>query len=115
MSEYNYSLAELRLGETIIPCLIFTEREKGLWNCLVENGYKVFFIRHSDEDWGEPATVENYVIVNFYGYIATKDENGIKAIETYIPPNDLSAYICLDDKTNVLNLLGDIYSDSIPS
>jgi len=115
MSEYNYSLAELRLGETIIPCLIFTEREKGLLERLAESGYKVFFIRHSDEDWGEPVTIENYVRVNFYGFLAIKDENGVKTIEKLVPPNDSKAYLYLDEETNFLNLLGEVYSKAIPA
>ena len=37
------------------------------------NLYK-YHIRHSDEDWGEPIELSNWVLVNFYGTIVSTDE-----------------------------------------
>ena len=35
----------------------------------VPDGFHVYDIRHSDDDWGEPRTIEKSVTVNFYGSI----------------------------------------------
>lgn len=42
---------------------------------LPENsGLYQYDIRHSDEDWGEPATLEKYVLVNWYGRVISDKE-----------------------------------------
>ena len=33
-----------------------------------------YYIRHSDDDWDEPATLEKFVRVNLYGTIISKNE-----------------------------------------
>ena len=40
----------------------------------VPKGLHVYDIRHSDEDWCEPATIEPKVIVNHMGSIITNEE-----------------------------------------
>lgn len=35
-------------------------------------GFNYYGIRHSDEDWSEPVTIERAVIVNNWGTLATK-------------------------------------------
>ncbi len=40
----------------------------------IPEGYKRYSIRHSDDDWGCPRTIENSVWVNHYGDILTKEE-----------------------------------------
>lgn len=37
-----------------------------------ENGQHLYGIRHSDDDWGKPITVEKNVFVNRYGYIISE-------------------------------------------
>ena len=34
-------------------------------------GKYIYDIRHTDENWCEPATIENHVIVNWYGCLIT--------------------------------------------
>jgi hypothetical protein len=48
-----------------------------------QEGLYYYDIRHSDEDWGYPCTVEPYVLVNHFGTMVTTepieiepDENG---------------------------------------
>lgn len=36
-------------------------------------GIYCYDIRHSDNDWGKPCTLENHVLVNFFGSIITKE------------------------------------------
>jgi hypothetical protein len=37
-------------------------------------GYNYYAMRHSDDDWSKPVTIENGVVVNYYGLLATKKE-----------------------------------------
>lgn len=39
----------------------------------VPEGYIMYEIRHSDEDWGEPAQIGEWILVNFYGTILMKE------------------------------------------
>lgn len=39
-----------------------------------KHGLRHYEIRHSDEDWGEPVSVEDGVFVNFFGTILSKDK-----------------------------------------
>lgn len=49
--------------------IVFTE--KRVDRSTLPYGYCSYEIRHSDCDWGEPATLENDVYVNFYGTAIT--------------------------------------------
>lgn len=40
----------------------------------VPDGYFVYEVRHSDEDWGEPCEIALGILVNFYGTILTKEK-----------------------------------------
>ena len=35
----------------------------------VPDGFHAYDIRHADEDWGDPCTIEKSVVVNFFGSI----------------------------------------------
>lgn len=39
----------------------------------IPEGLFLYDIRHSDNDWGQPATLENTVRVNWFGTIITKE------------------------------------------
>ena len=41
-------------------------------NFNVREGLHLYGIRHSDDDWGKPITIEKFVLVNRYGYIVSK-------------------------------------------
>jgi L-rhamnose isomerase len=53
-----------------------------------QEGFYYYDIRHSDDDWGYPCTVEPYVLINHFGTIVTTqpiefepDENGDAYLE----------------------------------
>lgn len=52
-------------------CFICDERVK---NQNRNNNYNYYELRHGDEDFSLPETIENKVIVNFWGTLATKEE-----------------------------------------
>lgn len=37
-------------------------------------GFNYYGIRHSDEDWGIPITIEDFVVVNHWGTLASKTD-----------------------------------------
>ena len=39
----------------------------------VPEGYFMYEVRHSDEDWGEPCEIASRILVNFYGTLLTKE------------------------------------------
>lgn len=41
-------------------------------NKLEKSGLHIYEIRHKEDDWGCPATVEPAVLVNYYGIMVTK-------------------------------------------
>lgn len=40
----------------------------------VPAGWQVYDLRHTDDDWGEPATIEPAVMVNFMGRFLTQEK-----------------------------------------
>ena len=38
----------------------------------VSEGLQLYGIRHSDDDWGKPISVEKFVMVDRYGYIVSQ-------------------------------------------
>ena len=105
MGLYHFSYAKLNLEGVLVDCLVFKGRQKDLLSELIKSGYRVFYLRHSDNDWSEPMTIENFVQVNFYGYLAVKDSTGIKAIEKLLPPNNNNACIDLSDDDIRLDII----------
>jgi len=114
MKNYDYALAELIIRDAKINCLIFENRNNMLKDDLIHAGYKVLYIRHSDEDWGEPVTIENFVCVNFYAYLAIKQPSSIELIESMIPQGDQKAYINLDGEEIFLNIIEDVRQEVLP-
>lgn len=54
-----------------VPCLVFeTCRNHDLVSALETKGYRVYYLRHDDNDWSHPITLEESVSVNFFGYMA---------------------------------------------
>lgn len=53
-------------------------------------GLNYYHIRHSDEDWGEPYSIEQRVLVNHFGSVVTKDN-----LDEFISEND---YMELSDE-----------------
>ena len=39
----------------------------------VPEGYYMYEVRHSDEDWGEPCEIALGILVNFYGTLLSKE------------------------------------------
>lgn len=40
----------------------------------IVEGYNYYAMRHEDDDWSEPVTIEEKVFVNYFGAIACKEE-----------------------------------------
>lgn len=38
-----------------------------------ENNHHVYAMRHGDNDWSIPATIEQGVMINYWGYIVTEE------------------------------------------
>lgn len=80
---------------------IIVFRDKRIQDEEVPIGYKRYSIRHSDDDWGIPRTIEMKVWVNHYGDILAKgdiifDMHNIKEVEntyTEIRESDEELYI----------------------
>lgn len=103
-----------------IECLLFEGAEKPRKNSEYPHEY---YIRHADGDFDLPVTVENYVLVNKFGFIQAKEafvmqdaknpyieiasfinENG----EELIPEGDISENCTFCDKT--LEIKNDCYA-----
>ena len=39
----------------------------------VPEGYHMYEVRHSDNDWGEPVEIGEWIMVNFFGTLLTKE------------------------------------------
>ena len=52
------------------PCLFSDLRIK---RDTIPEGYFMYEVRHSDEDWGEPCEIALGILVNFYGTLLTKE------------------------------------------
>lgn len=39
----------------------------------IPNGYTMYEVRHSDDDWGEPAEIADWILVNFFGTLLMKE------------------------------------------
>lgn len=39
----------------------------------VPEGYYMYEVRHSDEDWGEPCEIAEWIMVNFFGTLLMKE------------------------------------------
>ena len=39
----------------------------------VPEGYSMYEVRHTDDDWGMPAEIGNWIMVNFFGTLLTKE------------------------------------------
>lgn len=83
-NEITLSNSEIPLPEKILFTILRVDPKS------VPKGLYVYDIRHSDEDWGEPATIEPKVIVNHMGAIITNEE--IK----FPNPDDTHPYINID-------------------
>ena len=85
---YDFFRTEIKVNDKISDCLLFSTRHNNeLKKKYRELGYTVFDIRHSDEDFDEPISIENAVVVNFWGYIAIRDKEVIQAIDKIIKEN----------------------------
>ena len=57
--------------------------------------YHIYELRHGDNDWSEPVSMRNYILVNYFGIFITKDD-GIFEID-------------IDEKTSEFNYNDVIY------
>ena len=65
----------------------------------VPEGYIMYEVRHSDEDWGEPVEIALGVLVNFFGTLLTKE-----ALELEPSAVTGNAYLWIEDgEWNYLN------------
>lgn len=39
----------------------------------IPEGYYMYEVRHTDNDWGEPAEIGEWILVNFFGTLLTKE------------------------------------------
>ena len=39
----------------------------------IPEGYTMYEVRHSDDDWGEPCEIDFGILVNFFGTLLTKE------------------------------------------
>jgi hypothetical protein len=58
----------------------------------IPEGYFMYEIRHDDEDWGEPIQIGEWVMVNFFGTLLSKEQF---VLEPTIRQNN--AYLWLED------------------
>lgn len=70
------------------------EREEGLF---------YYNLRHSDEDWGDPYSLEKHVLVNHFGTIATMEP--IPLLEENNEKNDKWIELTEADKDFIFNNL----------
>lgn len=72
---------ELADGQTVRGILV----EERVSRSEIPPGIHLYDIRHSDEDWCEPATIEHRVLVNWYGTLIVNRPipfpNGINYLE----------------------------------
>ncbi len=70
----------------------------------VPNLYK-YEIRHSDDDWGEPVTIEPHVLVNFYGTVLTPEPLTFEnEADKYIPLTEEESESFASDDHNKIAL-----------
>ena len=50
----------------------------------VPEGYFMYEVRHSDEDWGEPCKIAPWIMVNFFGTLLTKEPFELESNELYL-------------------------------
>lgn len=72
----------------------------------VPKGLYVYDIRHSDEDWCEPATIEPKVIVNHMGSIITNEEIKFIGDDRYINIDKyrIGSLLTVDGTENIMGL-----------
>lgn len=71
MKSYDCYNANILLKDKEIQCIAFeTRHNKYLKQKLCELGYTMFDVRHSDNDFSKPVSLEKNVTVNFWGYLA---------------------------------------------
>lgn len=69
----------------------------------IQDGFLYYDIRHSDEDWGNPATVEKSVFVNHFGFLVTREP----LLLTDGKPEEENKYIILseDERSDIIMAL----------
>lgn len=78
---HDFYTTKLKIKGLEAPCLLLESRhDKSLKQECLDLGYTVFEIRHPDDNWADPRTIEETVLVNFWGYIALKDERVIELL-----------------------------------
>lgn len=58
----------------------------------IPEGYLMYEVRHSDEDWGEPVEIALGILVNFFGTLLTKEPFTLE--QSTVTDN---AYLWLED------------------
>lgn len=61
----------------------------------VPEGYIMYEVRHSDEDWGEPCEIALGVLINFYGTLLTKEPFDLEPNS-----NNTNSYLYIDWDTD---------------
>ena len=69
------------------------------FNCFGKNNNKhIYGIRHSDNDWSKPSTVENFVSVNRWGFlVCDKPLKELKKKDSYINLTKKEINMFMDD------------------
>jgi hypothetical protein len=84
-STYDFFITALKIRRKTVPCLLFECRhDNQLKQKCAQLGYTVYEIRHGDNNWADPATIERRVYANFWGYIALNDADAICLLEKKI-------------------------------
>lgn len=76
-----YYKTTLNLEGTEFPCMFIDNRDNKFKAQAEAAGYEVYSLRHGDYGDLDPVTIERAVTVNFAGYLAVSDPEGIEIIE----------------------------------
>ena len=97
-NEITLSSSEIALPEKILFTILRVDPKS------VPKGLYVYDIRHSDEDWCEPATIEPKVVVNHMGAIITNEEIRFPHSYINIDKYRIGSLLTVDGTENIQGL-----------
>lgn len=71
------------------------------FNQVKANNQHYYALRHGEEDWSIPVTIEHGVLVNYWGYMITKEALAFPPSETCIDLSEAEGYDFIDMRDNL--------------
>lgn len=99
---------ERNLGDHIVGIIIDGRIDKST----IPSCWHAYDVRHTEEDWGEPATVEKNVIVNFFGTLLVERELKLSK-ESVLPCLEVKSWSYVDWEEMAYDALEEAGADSI--